>query len=264
MDVRRFGVVALGIGVLIGLGGCCQEGPEGKPAGPAKVGDVPKGKEAVKEHDAPKAKEAAKAPETAKPHTPTTVPHGEWFSMSDGKGLTGWKVLKEDSFALAGKVEAKDGAIVLGEGMPFTGIAWEGEFPKEDFEVRFEARRQNGIDIFGSITVPVGDSHVTLSCGGWGDSVVGLSSVDDRNASDNQTTKIMSFKNGQWFKFRIRVTKEKVEAWIDDKQVIDLERKDKKFTIYDELKPHRPVGFFSWSTEGAVRNVEMQRIRPAP
>jgi hypothetical protein len=148
--------------------------------------------------------------------------------------------------------------------MPFTGIAWEGEFPKEDFELAYEARRQNGIDIFGSCTVPVGDSHVTLSCGGWGDSVVGLSSVDDRNASDNMTTKIMSFKNGQWYKFRIRVTKEKVEAWIDDKQVIDLERKDKKFTIYDELKPHKPVGFFSWSTEGAVRNVEMQRLRPAP
>jgi len=181
--------------------------------------------------------------------------------MFDGKSLEGWKALKEDSFSLAGKVEVKDGAIVLGEGMPFTGIAWSGEFPTEDFEVRYEARRQNNIDIFASITVPVGDSHVTLSCGGWGDSVVGLSSVDDRNASDNQTTKIMSFKNGQWYKFRVRVTKDKVEAWIDDKQVIDLERKEHKFTIYDELKPHRPLGFFSWSTEGAVRDIEMQRLK---
>lgn len=229
------------LGVLVGLGGCRSAAPPA--AGPG---------------EAPKAKEAAK------PLTPTTVPHGEWLPMFDGKSLAGWKVLKEDSFALAGKVEVKDGAIILGEGMAFTGIAWDGDFPKEDFEVYFEAQRRNGIDIFASITVPVGDAHVTLSCGGWGDSVVGLSSVDDRNASDNETTKIMSFKNGQWYKFRIRVTKEKVEAWIDDKQVIDQERKGHKFTVYDELLPCRPLGFFSWSTEGAVRGIEMIRLRPAP
>ncbi|MBM4036398.1 MAG: DUF1080 domain-containing protein [Planctomycetes bacterium] len=252
MNVKRIGVVVLGLAVAFVLGGCGPHKPGGNPAAPAK------------EKVAPKKEEAPKAAEKAKPLTPTSVPAGEWLTMFDGKALTGWKVLKEDSFALAGKVEAKDGAVVLGEGTPFTGIAWEGDFPKEDFEFAYEARRQNGIDIFGSCTVPVGNEHVTLSCGGWGDSVVGLSSVDDRNASDNMTTKIMSFKNGQWYKFRIRVTKEKIEAWIDDKQVIDLERKDKKFSIYDELKPHKPVGFFSWSTEGAVRSIEMQRLKPAP
>ncbi len=243
MRARGLCLGVVGLGLLVGLAGCRSAAPAAKPVAP------------------PKAKEAAKAPEKAKPLTPTTVPIGDWLTMFDGKSLTGWKTLKEDSFALAGKVEVKDGAIVLGEGMPFTGIAWDGEFPKENFELYYEAQRRNGIDIFGSVTVPVGDEHVTLSCGGWGDSVVGLSSVDDRNASDNLTTKIMSFKNGQWYKFRIRVTKEKVEAWIDDKQVIDQERKDHKFTIYDELKPHRPVGFFSWSTEGGIRGIEMQRLK---
>ncbi len=245
---------AVVLGALGVLAGCGSEEPAAKAPEAPRATEAPKG-------ETPKAEEAPKAAEPGKAHTPTTVPPGEWLAMFDGKSLEGWKVLKEDSFALAGKVEVKDGAIVLGEGMPFTGIAWTGEFPTEDFEVRFEARRQSNIDIFGSITVPVGDSHVTLSCGGWGDSVVGLSSVDDRNASDNQTTKIMSFKNGQWYKFRIRVTKEKIEAWIDDKQVVDLERKDHKFTIYDELLPCRPVGFFSWSTEGAVRDIEMQRLK---
>lgn len=246
MRTWGFLIAAAVLGMVVGVGGCRSAAPTPKAVAP------------------PKAKEAAQPAQKAKPHTPCTIPYGEWFSMFDGKSLAGWRVLKEDSFALAGKVEVKDGAIILGEGMPFTGIVWEGEFPKENFEVYFEAQRRNGIDIFGSVTVPVGDDHVTLSCGGWGDSVVGLSSVDDRNASDNMTTKIMSFKNGQWYKFRIRVTKEKVEAWIDDKQVIDLERKDHKFSIYDELRPCRPVGFFSWSTEGAIRGIEMQRLRPAP
>jgi len=208
--------------------------------------------------------EAAKAPAAkAKPLTPLDAPVGEWFSMFDGKSLDGWKVLKEDSFSLAGKVEVKDGAIVLGEGMPFTGIQWTDPFPKENFEVRWEARRQKGIDIFGGLTVPVGEEFVTFVAGGWGDSVVGLSSIDDRNASDNEQTKIMSFKNNQWYRFNLRVTKKKIEAWIDDKQVIDLERKGHKFTIYEELLPCRPVGFFSWSTEGAIRDVEVKRLKPA-
>jgi hypothetical protein len=205
-----------------------------------------------------------KAPDAAKKLTPTTVPPGETFPLFDGKSLDDWKVVKEDAFAAAGKVEVKDGCIILGEGMPFTGVSWKGDFPTEDFEVRFEAQRRSGIDIFGSITVPVGDSHVTLSCGGWGDSVVGLSSIDGRNASDNELTKVMSFKNEQWYKFRLRVTKKKIEAWIDDKQVIDLERGEHKFTIYEELNPNKPLGFFSWSTTGAVRNVEMERLKPEP
>ncbi|HPD13789.1 MAG TPA: DUF1080 domain-containing protein [Planctomycetota bacterium] len=236
----------------------CSAPPDTKPAEPAKA------KEAPKTTEAPETKEAAKTPEKAKQVTPATVPPGDWFQMFDGKSLNGWKVLKEDSFSLAGKVEVKDGAIVLGEGMPFTGIQWEGDFPKEEFEVRWDGCRQNGIDIFGGLTVPVGDSHVTFVCGGWGDSVVGLSSIDDRNASDNEQTKIMSFKNNQWHEFRLRVTKAKIEAWVGDKQVVDLERGTHKFTIYDELLPCRPLGFFSWSTQGAVRNIEMQRLKPAP
>jgi len=204
-----------------------------------------------------------KTEKPAKPLTPTTVPPGQWLSLFDGKSLKGWNVTKKDDFSLAGKVEVKDGAILLGEGVPFTGITCQGEFPKENFEVAWSARRVGGIDIFGGLTVPVGDSHVTMVMGGWGDSVVGLSSINDMNASDNETCKIMSFKNDQWYKFRLRVTKAKIEAWVDDKQVIDIEREGRKFTIYPELQPNRPVGFFSWSSTGALRDIDMRRVRAA-
>jgi len=202
----------------------------------------------------------AAAPKGAKKRTPTTVPPGEWLSLFDGKSLKGWKVPDQDDFAAHGKVEAKKGTIALGEGTPFTGMVWTGDFPKEDFEVSVDAMRTGGIDIFCGLTVPVGKSHVTLVLGGWGDSVVGLSSVDDRNASDNETTKIMSFKNKKWYNVRMRVTKAKIEAWIDDKQVVDLKRKGHKFTIYEELRPIRPVGFFSWNTEAALKNIDMARL----
>ena len=239
---KRFGLLAAAL--VLGLASC-------SPA-----------RKAVQTAEAPKPPQPAKPVEPEKPKTPTTVPPGEWLPLFDGRSLDGWKVLKQDDFSLAGKLEVKDGCIILAEGMPFTGIQWTDDFPKEDFEVAWEGRRTMGIDIFCGLTVPVGDAHVTMVSGGWGDSVVGLSSIDDRNASDNEFTKVMSFKNDQWFKFRIRVTKAKIECWIDDKQVVDCPREGHKFTIYPELEPCRPLGFFSWSTTGAIRNVDMKRLKP--
>jgi len=251
----QLGALSAALLLLAGLGAGCSEGEPvaaPKPPEPAKAAEPAKPTEAT---------EPAKPAAPAKALTPTTVPPGEWLTLFDGKTLNGWKAPKEDDFSLAGKVEIKDGSLILREGVPFTGIAWEDAFPKEDFEIAYEAKRSSGIDIFCGCTVPVGDSHVTFVCGGWGDSVVGLSSIDDRNASDNEFTKVMSFKNDQWYSMRLRVTKEKIEAWIDDTQVIDCKREGHKFSIYPELGPCRPVGFFSWSTEGTLRNIDMKRLK---
>jgi len=198
-----------------------------------------------------------------------------WTSLFDGESLKNWQVADKDSFQTHGAVEVKDGAITLRSGQPFTGIQWTGkDVPKENFEVEVEARRTQGIDIFCGLTVPVGKSHVTLVLGGWGDSVVGLSSINDRNASDNETTKVKSFKNDQWYKVRLRVTGDRIQAWIEGEKevggkkvtevekVVDVERGDRKFTIYEQLEPLRPLGFFSWETEGALRAIRLRPVKP--
>ncbi len=63
---------------------------------------------------------------------------------------------------------------------------------------------------------PVKKSHCSLVLGGWGGSLTGLSSLDGFDASENETTNVMDFKEGQWYKIRLRVTEKKIEAWIDD------------------------------------------------
>ncbi len=234
----KFACVSAALSLAVLVSGCCRLGAWRRERQP---GESPK-------------------PQANKPLSPTSVPPGQWFSMFDGKSLTGWKVVKEADFSMAGKVEVKDGAIILGEGFPFTGITWEGDFPKENFEITWQGKRLQGVDIFGGITVPCGDSHITFVMGGWGDSVVGISNVDEMNASDNLTCKIMSFENNKWYDFRLRVTTEKIEAWINDKQVVDLPRAGHRFSIYPELEPNRPVGFFSWSTTGALRDIQMRRL----
>ena len=52
--------------------------------------------------------------------------------------------------------------------------------------------------------------------GGWGGGgVVGISSVDDLDASENETMNIEGFNDNTWYRVRVRVTDQKIEAWID-------------------------------------------------
>ena len=89
--------------------------------------------------------------------------------------------------------------------------------------------------------------------------VVGLSSIDGMDASENATTKTIDFKDKQWYRVRIRVTDAAVEAWIDDQQVVNQPRKDHKFAIRSECDLCRPLGICTWGTTGAVRKI---RVRP--
>ena len=190
-------------------------------------------------------------------------PHA-WRSMFDGKTLKGWKV---PQFGGEGEVAVKDGVIVLNMGDPMTAIAWTGDLPKINYEVQLEARRTMGIDFFATTTFPFGDSPCSLVVGGWAGTVVGLSCVDWYDASDNITSKFLYFKDKQWYKIRLRVTKQRIEAWIndgkDDEKVVDLPTKGHKFTIRDEVDLCRPFGIATWCTEGQLRKIRIRLLKPA-
>ena len=79
----------------------------------------------------------------------------------------------------------------------------------------------DGNDFFIALTFPVKDSHATFVVGGWGGGVVGISCVDDLNASENETMNIEGFEKDVWYKIRVRVSDDKLQAWIDDDQKVD-------------------------------------------
>jgi hypothetical protein len=181
--------------------------------------------------------------------------------LFDGKSLTGWKAT---NFGGEGDVSVKDGAVVLGQGNDMTGITYAGkDFPKTDYEVTLEGKRVAGNDFFCTLTFPVGDSHCSFVVGGWGGTVVGLSSIDDRDASQNETGNFKDFKRGQWYRVRVRVTKHRIQAWIDDQRLVDLPTKDKKISIRPECELCRPFGIATWRTEGAVRNIRVRALTAA-
>src|ERR1035437_5641676 len=105
---------------------------------------------------------------------------GGWTALFDGESLKGWR---ETPFSGRGEVQVKSGMIVIGKGH-LTGITWTGEFPRSHDEMRLEAARSEGSDFFAGVTFPVNDSFCSLISGGWGGSVVGLSSLDDEDASE--------------------------------------------------------------------------------
>jgi len=186
----------------------------------------------------------------------------EWRTLFDGKTLTGWK--PSDFGGEEGKVHVKDGAIVMPRGKKMTGITYtKGDFPKLNYELTLQARRTEGNDFFATTTFPVGDSFCSFVVAGWSGSVVGLSTVDSEDASVNETSKSMEFKNDQWYRLRIRVTARRIEAWIDDKKMVDLDTTDRRIGIRLECRPCRPLGVATWDSTGEVRDIRVRNLSEA-
>lgn len=185
------------------------------------------------------------------------APAQEWKPLFDGSSLTGWR---ETPFSGRGKVRVEDGAIVLGKGI-LTGVTWAGDFPKSNYEVRLEAMRVDGSDFFAGITFPVYDSFCSWINGGWGGMVVGLSSLDDMDAAENDTSMRREFQSGRWYALRLRVSEDRIEAWIDEQPVIDAPFATRVVGLRPgEIELSKPFGIASYSTTARLRKIEYRVI----
>jgi hypothetical protein len=186
----------------------------------------------------------------------------QWQSLFDGKSLQGWR---ETPFTGRGPVRVENGTIVLGAGAPMTGVTWTGSFPHSDYEVRLEGVRRQGNDFFASMTFPVGDSFCTWVTGGWGGDIVGLSSLDGWDASDNETRSYFNFENSRWYTLRLQVSGERILAWIDDKPIINVSIAGRSISLRNgEIKLSAPFGFASYLSTGALRKIEYRLLRRSP
>lgn len=185
----------------------------------------------------------------------TAAPEGKVTKLFDGESLKNWKV---PEFGGEGKVSVKDGQLIIGQGEPMSGVTWAGgELPTVDYEITFEAQRVEGSDFFGTITFPVQKSTCSFVLGGWGGGVTGLSSLDGYDASENQTTNYHQFEQDKWYKVRVRVTQTKIEVWLDAEQVVDVDYSDKKVGIRIEVELSKPLGFTTYRTTGAIRELQL-------
>ena len=197
---------------------------------------------------------------TAEKTEAKTVPapeRGGEISLFDGKTLGQWKAT---DFGGQGEVSIKDGAIHMAMGSYMTGITWTGPVMRMNYEITLEAMRVEGSDFFCGLTFPVGEKPCTLILGGWGGSLCGLSSIDHFDASENSTTRMISFENGKWYRVRLQVVPNRIQAWLNEEDLVDADITDKNIDIRIEVEESKPLGIATWNTAGAVRNITLKKL----
>jgi len=185
------------------------------------------------------------------------------ISLFDGKTLGNWE---KTQFGGEGDTFVdEDGNLEFGFGAVITGVNWKGEVPAtSNYEISLEAMKLDGNDFFVALTFPVKDSHATFVVGGWGGGVVGISSVDDLNASENETMNIDGFEKDVWHKIRVRVTDDKLQAWIDDEQKVDLELEGRKLSLLPgDIELSVPIGLAAYQTRARYRNIVWRNLDAA-
>jgi len=179
-------------------------------------------------------------------------------TLFNGNDLTNWKIT---DYGTQGPVFVRRGNLIISAGDGASGVTWDGPpLPKMNYEITLEAKRTQGQDFFCGLTFPVNEDYLTLVVGGWGGSVVGLSSLDGRDAARNETGTLKTFSNDRWYHIRLQVQKDRVEAWINDLKIVDCNTKGRELSLRPEVLLARPFGITTWNTTGAVRNLKLKKV----
>jgi hypothetical protein len=240
-----FAVLAV-VSLMLG-GGCQHEQRQGQPA------------ESKVQPEQARTPAAAQVQAAQEPKLQPALPPkaGQEISLFDGQTLGQWKIT---DFGGQGDVVVKDGAIYLGMGNYMTGITWSGPVVRMNYEISLEAMRVEGNDFFCGLTFPVAENPCTLILGGWGGGVCGLSSIDYFDASENETTRMISFEKGKWYKVRLRVVPDHIQAWLDDESLVDVDITGHKIGIRIEVDLSQPLGIATYATTGAIRNIRLKTL----
>jgi hypothetical protein len=178
--------------------------------------------------------------------------------LLEGQFITGWEIT---NFGPQGPVYTSGNEIILGMGDGCTGVTWKKDFPSINYKVTLEAKRIAGNDFFCGITFPVGESPCTFIVGGWGGTTVGLSSINGKDASENETTTLMKFEKDRWYNICLIVKPDTIRALIDNVSIVNFAIGDKKLSVRPEVELSRPFGITSWNTTSSLRNIVVQKIK---
>ena len=93
--------------------------------------------------------------------------------------------------------------------------------------------------------------------------MVGLSSLDGADASENETTFTQKFELGRWYSLRLRVPPTTISAWIDDELVIDVAIGKKWIALREgDIDRSMPFGIAAYSTLAGVRKIDWRPVAP--
>jgi hypothetical protein len=181
-------------------------------------------------------------------------------SLFDGKTLKNWK---STQFGGEGPVEVEDGKIIVHAGDSLSGINWTGPaLPTDNYEIEFDAVKLDGSDFFVGLTFPYKKDFASLILGGWGGSIVGLSSVNGNDAANNEFASSRDFKKNQWYHIRLRATPTKIQAWLDEESepFLDVDTTDKTISTRTDIDAAKPLGLSTYQTSAAYKNITLRKL----
>ena len=195
---------------------------------------------------------------SAQPPVQTDAKRQE-LTLFNGTSLDNWS--KTD---YAGKGEIfidNNQTLVMEMGATLSGIHWTGDdLPVDNYEISLQARRTMGSDFFCGLTFPYKDSHATLILGGWGGSLIGISSIDDFDASENETGDAYIFEEKEWYDIRLEVMDTKLKVFINGETVIDADVAGKKVAMrVGEIEMSVPLGITTYGTTGEFKNIVLRK-----
>lgn len=157
-----------------------------------------------------------------------------------------------------GEIILKDGVFRIGMGVEMSGIRFEDQIPTVPYSIELEARRITGTDFFCGLTFPVRsqDECLTLILGGWGGGTVGLSSIDEKDASENETTSYRNFEAERWYHVKLIVTDHQIHVELDGEAVINYEIGEHNLGLRPgSIDLCAPLGLTTFQTQSEIRNL---------
>ena len=189
-----------------------------------------------------------------------TVADAEWRVLFDGADLGEWRT---GVYGDPPDYEVTDDGVVLPQTAWLSGMTYDGDVPRTPYRLEVEATRRYGSDFFLGVTFPVRDSHLTLVLGGWGGAVSGLSCIDGKDASDNDTRTSRYFPNGKRQTVVIDVADDRIVATVNGEGVVDRAlAAAEELSLRTEVIESRPLGLAAFATSTTVHSVRVRPLSP--
>ncbi len=136
--------------------------------------------------------------------------------------------------------------------------------PRTSYEICFEAARTRGDSNAGSIAFPLGVQACSWAIGNLGKNC-GLDVIDDLGDREpqNPTWHQYEFTNGRWYRFRLRVEPNRVQAWVEQEQVVDFAPAGHRVELWGDYEDLKPLGFYAARGSTArVRDIRLRHLKP--